>query len=31
MDTKPVDNWKQSGEDSLEIFNEAGINYFYIN
>lgn len=31
MDTKPVDNWKESGEESLELFKEAGINFFYID
>lgn len=30
MDTKPIDNWKESGEDSIEMFKEAGINFFYV-
>jgi dCMP deaminase len=31
MDTKPIDNWKESGEDSIEMFKEARINFFYID
>ena len=30
MDTKPIGNWKESGEDSLKLFREANINYYYI-
>ena len=30
MDTKPIDNWIESGEDSIEMFKEAGINFFYV-
>ena len=30
MDTKPIDNWEESGEDSLKLFREANINYYYI-
>lgn len=31
MDTKPVDNWKQSGEEGLELFEEAGIKCVYVH
>lgn len=30
MNTKPIDNWKESGELSLEMFKEAGIEFEFI-
>ena len=30
MDTRPIDNWKESGEISLKMFDEAGIEYEFI-
>lgn len=30
MDTKPIDNWFESGKDALEMFEEAGVKYHYI-
>ena len=31
MDTKPIDNWKESGETALELFAEAGVNFYYLD
>lgn len=30
MDTTPVDNWEESGQLALELFDEAGVKYYYI-
>lgn len=31
MDTRPIDNWEESGNLSLEMFDEVGIEYKFIN
>lgn len=30
MDTKPIDNWEDSGNDAIQMFKEAGVNFFYL-
>lgn len=30
MDTKPIDNWEESGQFTLKLFEEAGIVYEFI-
>lgn len=30
MDTKPIDNWTESGNLALELFDEAGVEYYYV-
>ena len=30
MDTKPIDNWEESGNLALEMFKEAGVEFFYV-
>lgn len=30
MDTKPIENWKESGELALIMFDEAGIKYEFL-